>query len=66
MPLGELQDKLPSVVKNKGTPLILVCASGIRSSRAVAVAKKLGFEKAHSLAGGLGAWRAASLPVEKG
>ena len=66
VPLGELQDKLPSVVKNKGTPLILVCASGIRSSRAVAVAKKLGFEKAHSLAGGLGAWRAASLPVEKG
>ena len=66
VPLGELEAKLPGVVKNKATPLILVCASGIRSGRAVAVAKKLGFEKAHSLAGGLGAWRAASLPVEKG
>lgn len=32
---------------------------------AVAVAKKLGHEKAVSLAGGLKAWREAGLPVEK-
>jgi rhodanese-related sulfurtransferase len=31
----------------------------------VAIAKKLGFEQAQSLAGGLGAWRSASMPVEK-
>jgi len=30
------------------------------------VAKKLGFEKVHTLAGGMGAWRAAALPVHKG
>jgi rhodanese-related sulfurtransferase len=65
VPLAELEAKLPGVVKNKATPLILVCASGMRSGRAVAIARKLGYEKAHSLAGGLGAWRAASLPVEK-
>jgi rhodanese-related sulfurtransferase len=45
--------------------LILVCASGARSSRAVATAKKLGYENVHSLSGGMGAWRSASLPVEK-
>jgi rhodanese-related sulfurtransferase len=65
VPLGDLESKLTSTVKNKNTPVILVCASGMRSKRAVAIAKKLGFEKAHSLAGGLGAWRTASLPVEK-
>lgn len=63
--LGELEAKLPGLVKNKATPVILVCASGMRSRRAVAVAKKLGYENAHSLTGGMGAWRAASLPVEK-
>jgi rhodanese-related sulfurtransferase len=31
----------------------------------VAVLKKLGFENARALAGGLDAWRAANLPVEK-
>ena len=65
LPLDELESKLSGLVKNKATPVILVCASGARSKRAVAVAKKLGFENAHSLSGGLGAWRAASLPVEK-
>lgn len=66
IPLGELETKLPGVVKNKALPLVLVCASGARSARAIAVAKKLGYENAHSLSGGMGAWRAASLPVEKG
>jgi rhodanese-related sulfurtransferase len=65
VPLDELEAKLPGLVKNKATPVILVCASGMRSRRAVATAKKLGYENAHSLSGGMGAWRAASLPVEK-
>ena len=65
VPLSQLEEKLPSVVKNKGVPVILVCQSGARSSRATAIAKKLGYEKAQSLSGGLGAWRAANLPVEK-
>jgi rhodanese-related sulfurtransferase len=65
VPLGELETKLPVLVKNKATPVILVCASGMRSRRAVAIAKKLGYENSHSLTGGMGAWRAASLPVEK-
>jgi rhodanese-related sulfurtransferase len=38
----------------------------MRSGRAVAVAKKLGYTQAQSLAGGLGAWKTANLPVEKG
>jgi rhodanese-related sulfurtransferase len=65
IPLGELEAKLPGVVKNKGLPLILVCQTGARSIRAVAIAKKLGYEQAKSLGGGLVAWKRASLPVEK-
>lgn len=66
LPLGDLEAKLAGAVKNKDLPLILVCASGMRSRRAVAIAKKLGYDKAQSLAGGMGAWRTASMPVVKG
>ena len=65
VPLDQLEAKLGGVVKNKATPVVLVCSSGMRSKRALAVAKKLGFENVRSLAGGMGAWRSASLPVEK-
>ncbi len=65
VPLDQLEQQLAGVAKNKSQPLILVCASGMRSKRAVAVAKKLGYEQAHSLTGGLKAWKEANLPVEK-
>ena len=65
IPLGELEAKLGAAVKNKTLPLILVCQTGARSGRAVAIAKKLGSDQAPSLGGGLTAWKAANLPVEK-
>jgi rhodanese-related sulfurtransferase len=65
IPLNQLEEKLAAAVKNKALPVILVCQSGSRSNRAVAIAKKLGYEQAQSLAGGLSAWRTANLPVEK-
>ena len=65
IPLGELEAKLPGMVKNKGLPVILVCTSGARSNRAVSIAKKLGYEQAQSLGGGLKAWKDANLPVER-
>ncbi|HUR89420.1 MAG TPA: rhodanese-like domain-containing protein [Ramlibacter sp.] len=65
VPLSQLEQRLPEVVKNKGVPLILVCQSGSRSQRAVGVARKLGYEQAQALAGGLKTWKEANLPVEK-
>ena len=65
VPLGELEAKLGAAVKNKNLPLILVCQTGARSGRAVAMAKKLGYEQAQSLGGGLTAWKAANMPLEK-
>jgi rhodanese-related sulfurtransferase len=65
IPLSQLEAKLGGTVKNKSLPLILVCQSGMRSGKAVAIAQKLGYEQAQSLAGGLSAWKSANLPVEK-
>lgn len=65
IPLNQLEEKLPGVVKNKALPVILVCQSGGRSNRAVAIAKRLGYAQAQSLGGGLSAWKSANLPVEK-
>jgi len=64
VPLAQLEvaKALPS---NKALPLVLVCATGARSARAVAVVRKAGYQNVTSLAGGLAAWREANLPVEK-
>lgn len=66
IPLGQLAQKLPEVVKNKDVPVIFVCQSGMRSGSATRMAKGLGYLKAQSLGGGLSSWRAASLPIDKG
>ena len=64
VPLGQIDGSrdLPS---NKAVPIVLMCASGSRSSRAAAALRKAGHEKVVSLSGGLRAWRDANLPVEK-
>ena len=64
VPLASLEGsrELP---KNKALPLVVVCPTGSRAAGAAARLKKLGFENARALTGGLAAWRAANLPVEK-
>jgi rhodanese-related sulfurtransferase len=65
VPFDQLEQKLAAAVKNKSVPLLLVCATGARAQRAVATAKKLGYEQAQAVAGGLKSWKEANLPVEK-
>lgn len=50
---------------NKTLPVVLVCASGMRASRAAGTLHKQGFERVHVLSGGMKSWREAGLPVEK-
>ncbi len=64
VPLGQLAAST-ALPKNKALPLVVVCPTGTRASRGVATLQKLGFENARALAGGLAAWRAANLPIEK-
>ncbi|RYF80960.1 MAG: rhodanese-like domain-containing protein [Comamonadaceae bacterium] len=65
VPLADLEAKLASVVKNKTVPVLLLCGSGARAKRAVETAKKLGYENAQVIAGGMRGWSDANLPVEK-
>lgn len=64
VPLGKLT-ATSDLPKNKTLPLVVVCATGARSGGAVSTLKGMGFDNARALAGGLEAWRAANLPVEK-
>ena len=65
IPLATL-DGAKDLPGNKALPLIVVCASGMRSQRAVSTLRKLGSEQAQSLNGGLKAWREANLPIGTG
>lgn len=65
IPLVQLDERLPQVAKNKSVPVVLVCEKGARAVRAEAMAKKLGYEKAQALAGGMKGWRDAGMPVVK-
>jgi rhodanese-related sulfurtransferase len=64
IPLGSLEGarELPT---NKALPVLVMCASGARASRAAAQLRKAGYEQAVAVNGGLAAWREAGLPTEK-
>lgn len=64
IPLGQIEGH-KSLPSNKALPLVLVCPTGARAGRAASQLRKLGYDKAQVLAGGLKAWREANLPVEK-
>ncbi|KQY86446.1 MULTISPECIES: rhodanese-like domain-containing protein [Roseateles] len=64
IPFGQLEGH-KSLPANKALPLVVVCPTGARAGRAAGMLRKLGYEKAQVLAGGLKAWREANLPVEK-
>lgn len=61
--LDQLEKKIQELGKLKGRPLIVNCQSGNRSAAACGILKKHGFDQVFSLAGGIGAWRDAGLPV---
>jgi rhodanese-related sulfurtransferase len=64
VPLSKLETAA-DLPKNKALPLVVLCATGARSGKAVAILRKLGYENVRALSGGLRAWREANLPVEK-
>ena len=64
VPLSTL-DGAKGLPSNKALPLVVMCATGPRASRAAAQLRKAGYAQVHTLAGGSAAWREASLPIEK-
>ena len=61
--LGQLGKRMQEIEKFKSRPVIVVCASGNRSSSACGTLKRAGFEQVFNLSGGIGAWSEANLPV---
>ena len=61
--LGQLGKRISELEKFKARPVIVVCASGNRSSSACGALKRAGFEKVFNLSGGINAWTGANLPV---
>ena len=50
---------------NKGEEYLLVCRSGGRSGQAAMALSKMGFSKVMNMTGGMLAWNAAGLPIER-
>lgn len=65
IPLGELPKRVGELDKFKSKSVIVVCASGARSSKAASQLKNAGFNDVFSLTGGLAAWQAQGLPTAK-
>jgi len=66
IPAGQIAERSKELEKFKDKPIVLVCASGNRSTGAAGALKKAGFAQVYSLGGGMGAWQQAGMPVQKG
>src|SRR5574343_130615 len=65
IPAAKLADRVAELEKFKDKPVILCCASGMRSGRACGDLKKHSFAKLYNLAGGIDAWVGAGYPIKK-
>ncbi|MES2535307.1 MAG: rhodanese-like domain-containing protein [Pseudomonadota bacterium] len=65
IPLKELPKRVGELDKFKSKSVIVICGSGVQSSRATTQLKNAGFNEAYSLNGGLAAWQAQGLPTAK-
>ncbi|ATX82149.1 Rhodanese-related sulfurtransferase [Mariprofundus ferrinatatus] len=61
IPLGEIKERMHEIQKEK--PVVVICASGGRSSMAATALANAGYEEVYNFSGGMGAWSSAGLPV---
>ena len=64
IPLNHLAERAGELPKNR--PLLVYCAGGYRSSIAASLLERAGFDHVSEIAGGIGGWEAAKLPVVAG
>jgi NADPH-dependent 2,4-dienoyl-CoA reductase/sulfur reductase-like enzyme/rhodanese-related sulfurtransferase len=62
-PLSQLAQTVVSVAKDQD--VYVLCQSGARAQQGAGVLRSLGFSRVHVVDGGLNAWKAAALPVER-
>lgn len=63
IPLAQLAERQRELGKDKSRPVIVCCAIGSAAPAAAETLRKLGWERAVVLRGGLAEWRQASLPL---
>lgn len=63
LPVSNFDKRLTELEKSRDKPLILYCANGARASRAAGKLRKNKFESIYTLAGGIGGWEKASMPI---
>ncbi|MBC7499036.1 MAG: rhodanese-like domain-containing protein [Herminiimonas sp.] len=65
IPLKDLPKRIGELDKFKAKSVVVVCSSGVQSSKATGQLKNAGFNDVYSLDGGLAAWQAQGLPTAK-
>lgn len=65
VPLQQLAEKLGELARFKAKTVVVICATGVQSSKAAAQLKAAGFETVHIMEGGVNAWQSQGLPVVK-
>lgn len=65
VPLDALERRLPKLAGYVDRPVVLACRAGARSATAGAILTRAGFRDVVNLRGGMLAWRAAGLPVQR-
>jgi molybdopterin/thiamine biosynthesis adenylyltransferase/rhodanese-related sulfurtransferase len=59
----DLQRRVPELAPQQSTPVLLICASGVRSRAAALHITALGYGDVRSVAGGFSRWRREGLPT---
>jgi rhodanese-related sulfurtransferase len=65
IPIKQLATRIAEIDKFKAKTVIVVCASGVQSSKASSQLKSAGFNDVHILDGGMAAWQTQGLPTVK-
>ncbi len=65
VPLDALERRLPKLAGYLDRDVVVVCRAGARSATAGAILRRAGFKRVQNLAGGMLAWIAAGLDVQR-
>lgn len=65
IPIVDLWKNLDKLPQDKAAPIVVTCASGHRGAFALIALRMNGYTNVRNLGGGVNAWVAAQLPVEK-
>lgn len=64
--MSQFDPEHKDLAKVRDLPVVVVCKSGQTASKAAQRLVKAGFQKVHTLSGGMLSWKQADLPVAKG